>query len=124
LEPVIEGDERRPRQIGGRFRTGDGQAVAARDDGDAELPLDAVEMLIALAEELRQQPVVVELHRHPALPGRRLLARGRHRRGHAEASATALSSTPATLFWPAPTMRTGMRAPSCSEAASTWTDCR
>jgi len=42
-------------------RAGDGQLVATRHHGDAELLLDACQMLVVLAEELRQQPVVFEL---------------------------------------------------------------
>ncbi len=48
--------------IGAFMRAGDGEAIAARDQRDAELALDAIEMAVALAIELREERIVVELH--------------------------------------------------------------
>jgi hypothetical protein len=47
--------------LGGRSRAGDCKSIAARDNRNTELPLDAIEMLIALAVEQRQEQVIVEL---------------------------------------------------------------
>src|SRR5439155_23149772 len=60
LQPVIEAGEREAGDLGGRGGAGDRQPVAARHQRDAEVALDAVEMLVALAEERRQQQIVVE----------------------------------------------------------------
>jgi hypothetical protein len=47
--------------LSGRRRARDCQAVAARDNRNTQLPLDAIEMLVALAIEQGQEQVVVEL---------------------------------------------------------------
>ena len=48
------------RDLGRRGRAGNRQPVAARHQRDAELALDPVEMLVALAVKQRQQQIVVE----------------------------------------------------------------
>ena len=48
------------RHLGRRGRAGDGEPVAARHQRHAELLLDAVEVLVALAVKQRQQQIVVE----------------------------------------------------------------
>src|SRR6185437_10645377 len=89
LQAIVERAERRARNVGARGRAGDGDAVAARDNGDAELALDALEILIALAEELRQQRVVVELHLHAAALGIARFVAGAHASASAVAKAAA-----------------------------------
>src|SRR5205823_4426204 len=69
-------------RLGGRCRARDCKAIAARDNGYTELPLDAIEMLIALAIEDRQQQVVVELELRSPLGKFAGAGRGRER-GHA-----------------------------------------
>ena len=51
-----------------RRATADRHAVATRRDNDAEFFLDAREVPVVLAEQRRQQPVVIEvdLERHAA----------------------------------------------------------
>ena len=113
LQALVERGERRARNIGASTGARDGQAIAARDDGDAELTFDAIEMLIALAEELRQQGVVVELHLHAARLARR------RRPAHAASSATA--SSPARLLGPTAKMRTGAISPASRGGAAACT---
>ena len=60
LQPLVELRQGEMGRLGRRGRAGDCQPVAARDQRDAELPLDAVEMLVALAIEQRQEQIVVE----------------------------------------------------------------
>ena len=68
LQPLVEARQREMGGLGRRRRARDRQPVAARYEGDAELPLDPVEMLIALAVEQRQQQIVVEFELSCALP--------------------------------------------------------
>src|SRR6185437_14288974 len=108
LKPLIERGQRRARHVGARARAGNGEPVAARDQGDAELPLDAIEILVALAEELGEQRVVVELHLHAGLG-----AVGAH----------ALTS-PERLLASAAVIRTGSVSPMRRLGAVAWTGCR
>src|SRR6185437_8985039 len=80
LQALVKRGERRARHVGARARPRDGNTVAARHERHAELALDAAEMLVALAIELRQQGIVVELHLHAAA------ARAAIGRGHAGTS--------------------------------------
>src|SRR5262249_35966131 len=47
LEALVKRRQGGARHLGADRGTRDGQAIAARDDGDAELPLDAVEVFVA-----------------------------------------------------------------------------
>ena len=60
FEPLVELRQGEMGRLGRRCRTRDGEPIAARDQRDAELPLDAVEMLIALAVKQRKEQIVVE----------------------------------------------------------------
>ncbi len=60
LQPVVKPRQRQTRRLGRRGRTRDRQPVAAGDERNAELALDPVEMLVALAVQHRQQQIVVE----------------------------------------------------------------
>ncbi len=60
LQPVVEPRQGEVRRLGRRGRARDRQPVAAGDERHAELPLDPVEMLVALAVQRRQQQIVVE----------------------------------------------------------------
>ena len=60
-------------RFGRRGRAGDRQPIAAGDERNAELALDPVEMLVALAVKRRQQQIVVEFELGAAFGrGRRL----------------------------------------------------
>jgi hypothetical protein len=107
LEPVVELRQREPGRLGRRSRTRDRHPVAAADERDAETPLDAVEVLVALAVEQRQQQIVVEFEFAPGEAGRLGEGAGRDRHHAALASARA----PSRLFCPAPVIRTGTIAP-------------
>src|SRR3546814_12435343 len=61
LEALVQRGERAARLGHLRGRAGNGELVAARHQGDAEPLLAAREILIVLAEQERQQPVVGEL---------------------------------------------------------------
>src|SRR3546814_17948250 len=61
LQPLIERCEGGIGCLDRRGRAGDCQAVAARGEADAELLLDAQQMLVVLAIEHWQQRVVIEL---------------------------------------------------------------
>ena len=88
------------------MRSGDRQAIAARSYRNTELALDPIEMAVALAVELRQQGIVVELHLQA-------LAIVRH------ALAPAIATSPDRLLRPAPVMRTGKTVPRhCAGAAA------
>ena len=83
--------QRSARDVGTGVRPGDRQAIAARDQRHAELALDAVEIAVALAEELRQQRIVVELHLQPiACAARRSRRRLRQLRSRSIAPARLL----------------------------------
>src|SRR3546814_2381995 len=74
LEVAVELAERDARDIRRVRRAGDRQMIAAADQRDAELPFDLRKMLVVLAIEQRQKPVVVEMDLN-----RRLLGRTGHR---------------------------------------------
>src|SRR5260370_41678315 len=102
-----------------RRRTGarNCQQVAAGYDGDPELPLNAIEMLIALAVQQGEQQVVVEFQLcapFAKFSGDNL---GRDR-GHCE---TASASEPDRLLALAPDISTGTISPIWSAAAATCT---
>src|SRR4051812_10319923 len=65
LEPPFQPLVERVEGIAGDLRRGgwarDRDAIAARHDRDPELALDAPEVLVVLAEQHRQQEIVVEL---------------------------------------------------------------
>ena len=64
LQTAIEIVEHVARHLGIAVGAGNHQPVAARHQGDAELALDALQVAVALAEQFRQQRIVVELHLH------------------------------------------------------------
>ena len=90
LQALIKAGDGAARNIRALLRAGDGETVAARDQRDAELALDAVEIAVALAKELRQERIVVELHLQT------IAAALLH---HATASVK-VSTSPAKLFGP------------------------
>ncbi len=61
LQPLIELVQHLARLGHGAGIAGDGDLIAARHQRDAEALLDAREMAVVLAEQHRQQPIVVEL---------------------------------------------------------------
>ena len=136
LQPVVEAGQRETRHLGRRGRTGDRQPVAARDQRHAELALDAVEMLVALAVEHRQQQIVVEFELRA--PGGADIRLDLRRRGaHARCSACGAppdrrasarprgrlsgAIVPARLLGSARSIRTGTMSPIRSAPASAWT---
>jgi hypothetical protein len=116
LQPIIKGGQGDTRQLGSILRTGDGEAIAARHHGDAEVALDAIEMPVALAEELRQQRIVVELHLYRT--GRSRSARDGT--GH-QAATSVLAMAPARLRTVTLSIRTGTIRPLRSFGATAWT---
>ena len=60
LQALVELRQGEMSRLGRRCRARDCQPVAARDDRNAELPLDSIEMLIALAVKQRKKQIVVE----------------------------------------------------------------
>ena len=61
LQPLIESGQDLPRDGDAVLGAGDDELVAARDHGDAKLPLQPGQMLVVLPEQQGQQPVVIEL---------------------------------------------------------------
>src|SRR5262249_34187903 len=61
LQALVEGVQSISGRIDRFARTGDRQVVAARHQGNAELLLDARQVLVVLAEQHWQEPVVIEL---------------------------------------------------------------
>src|SRR5262249_45394790 len=61
LQALIEGIQSISRRIDRFARTGDRQMVAARHQGNAELLLDARQVLVVFAEQHREESVVIEL---------------------------------------------------------------
>src|SRR5215469_17497076 len=105
------------RHLGGRGRARNRHAVAARHQRDAELPLDLVEMRVALAVEQRQQQIIVEFELAAAAP--RLVDDEIAGCGaHCAASAKLPMITPPRLFAFAPAIRTGASLPINSGAPS------
>src|SRR5689334_825847 len=102
------------RRFGGRCRTGDREAIAARDNRDAELPLNTVEVLIALAVQQRQEQVVVELELRPSV-GKRVGGSGREP-GH---PAAAPLKQPERLLALAAVIKAGTMSPMRSAGAAT-----
>ena len=135
LQPVVEAGQRETRHLGRRGRTGDRQAVAARDQRDAELALDAVEMLVALAVEHRQQQIVLEFElrcarrrRYPPrsaaaalMPGAPLRSTADRRASRGRDGRSAGAIVPARLLGSAASIRTGTISPIRSAAASACT---
>src|SRR5215471_1702306 len=105
------------RRFDGRRRTGDREAVAARDNRNAELPLDTVEMLIALAVQQRQEQVVVELDLRASIGE---LAGGGSRREPGHPAAASLKE-PERLLALAAVIKAGTMSPMRSAEAATWT---
>jgi hypothetical protein len=99
----------------GRGRARNCQTVAARDNRDTELSLDAIEMLIALAIEQGQEQIVVELELGAPL-GK--LAGGGRQLSHA---VTTSASEPDRLLALAAVMSAGTISPIRSAAAATCT---
>src|SRR5580704_1629789 len=99
-------------RLGGRGRTCNRETVAPREDRDTELPLDAIEMLIALAIEQGQEQVVVELELGP--PCGKLAGDGRQLT-HA---VTASASEPERLLALAAVISAGTISPIRSGAAA------
>ncbi len=125
FQPVIEAGQRQAGDLGGRGGSGDREPVAARHQRYAELPLDAVEMLVALAIKRRQQQIVVEFEL--AAPGGGDLGGDcRRNRAHARCSAIAdcVSITPARLLGWVARIVTGTISPIRAAPASAWTLCR
>ncbi len=60
LQSVVKPRQGQMRRLGRRGRPRDRQSVAAGDERNAELALDPVEMLVALAVKRREQQIVVE----------------------------------------------------------------
>ena len=82
LQTLVEPRQRQVSCLRRRGRTRDRQAVTAGDDRNAELPLDPIEMLVAIAVKRRQQQIVVEFELCAPFRWFRVDNAGR-RRGHA-----------------------------------------
>src|SRR5260370_39339229 len=103
--------------LGGRCRARDCEAVAARDNRNTELPLDAIEMLIALAIEQGQEQVVVELELRAPF-GKLAGSGGGRERGHAVRTS---ASEAERLLALAAVISAGTISPIRSTAAATCT---
>src|SRR5512145_31842 len=109
------------------MRAVDRQAIAARGQRNAELLLDARQMAVVLAEQERQQAVVVEIDVDRGAMPRRAVTAGAHASSLAHSRAAATTSVPASEFGPAPTMRVSTMRPIGWPPASPgvkWTACR
>src|SRR5215471_17144202 len=107
-------------RLGRRRRTRNRKPVAARHEQDAELPLDAIEVLIALAVKQWEQQVVVKLQLRARLPD---LAGGDVGRDRCHARAAPPSAADRLLAL-APVIQAGMISPMWSAVAMTCTLCR
>src|SRR5690348_1515744 len=114
LQPLVERQERGPSDIGGLLRARDRQPITPRHQRDTERAFDALEMLVVLAEELRQQGVVGELEIEARLGVARGIARGQ---------ATASGSAPARLLGSTIATRTVATEPKSASGAAAWTGC-
>ena len=115
LQPLIEGAERGPRRLDLRRRAGDRQLIAARHQRHAELALDPRQVLVMLAEQRAEQPIVVELE---------MQRRSDRRAGQIVQAGTCRSAAarrPARLFGRAARMAIGTTLPSSPAGAATST---
>src|SRR5271165_2623839 len=99
-------------RLGGGCRSRDRQAVAARHERDTKLPLDPVEVLIALTIEQRQKQVVVEFEL--GAPFGKFTGGRARKRGHA---AAASASEPDRLLALAAVISAGTISPIRSAGA-------
>ena len=107
----------------------DGDAVAARRDGNAQRAFDPRQMDVMLPEQARQQPVVLEIHHQgtAVIPRAWGIARGGHGRmlgaGFQAAASAGSARWPPRLFGWALSMTTSRMRPIRWPGTSAWTAC-
>src|SRR6516162_935692 len=116
LKTVVELRQSKLRGSRRRGRAGDCDTVPPRDNRNAKLSFNPVEMLVSFAVEQREQQVVVKFQLRPTFE----LFGGRHLRGEWGHDVAAWAREPERLLVLAPEIRPGTISPSRAGAV-TWT---